>query len=204
KRPPPTGNLPSSFKLSPAKPSPPKPPPAKPSSSKHLESLDKQWNNWGKKRKQAPEPQPAWITPPPTRVRFIDLMVDIRVRGYSRVSTGDIKKDLRKADIKTKASENNKKYEHLQDYMKPFGISKHDLEPWVIPKYGSFFHSFCCGKGNFSTLDIGEFYIVAYLEIRKSPTVKDKGKRLNDGYISLMDKTIHYVTSNFYMKKSVV
>ncbi|PVU96391.1 hypothetical protein BB559_002400 [Furculomyces boomerangus] len=87
KRPPPTGNWPSSSKLS----------PPKQSSSKHLESLDKQWNNWGKKRKQAPEPQPAWITPPPTRVRFIDLMVDIRVRGYSRVSTGDIKKDFRKA-----------------------------------------------------------------------------------------------------------
>ncbi|PVU98959.1 hypothetical protein BB559_001131 [Furculomyces boomerangus] len=59
--------------------------------------------------------------------------------------------------IKTKASEDNRKYMHLEDYMKPFGISEHDLEPWVIPKYGSFFHSFCCGKGNFSTLDIGEY-----------------------------------------------
>ncbi|PVU95560.1 hypothetical protein BB559_002692 [Furculomyces boomerangus] len=31
----------------------------KTSSFKHSISLDEQWNNWGKKRKQSPEPQPA-------------------------------------------------------------------------------------------------------------------------------------------------
>ncbi|PWA02433.1 hypothetical protein BB558_001419 [Smittium angustum] len=119
--------------------------------------------------------------------------------------------------IKTKASKNNKKYTHLQDYMKPFGISDHDLEPWVIPKYGSYFHSFCCAKANFSTLDIGEYLgeilpaenfdkdeqVQIQLGIRKSPANKDKEK-LNDGYLSQINRTILDLTSNFQIKKSIV
>ncbi|PVU94364.1 hypothetical protein BB559_003024 [Furculomyces boomerangus] len=122
--------------------------------------------------------------------------------------------------IKTKASENNKKYIHLEDYMKPYGISEHDFEPWVIPKYGSFFNSLCCRKANFSTLDIGEYlgeilpadntaqdelHIVAYKNIMRILPYKDKQEtRTFDEYISQTNRTILDITNNFQIKKSIV
>ncbi|PVU95712.1 hypothetical protein BB559_002627 [Furculomyces boomerangus] len=89
--------------------------------------------------------------------------------------------------IKTKASGNNKEHEHLLNKMKPFGISEHDLEPWIIPKYGLFLHSFCCKDSNFSTLDIGE-YLGEIL-----PAIN-----------TIQNETILDLTNNFEIKKSIV
>ncbi|PWA02679.1 hypothetical protein BB558_001183 [Smittium angustum] len=60
-------------------------------------------------------------------------------------------------DVKTKANEQNKKLKHLHKNMVHFGISESDIDPWIAPKYGSPFHLQCCGKGNFSVLDIGGY-----------------------------------------------
>ncbi|PWA00779.1 hypothetical protein BB558_003162, partial [Smittium angustum] len=124
--------------------------------------------------------------------------------------------------IKTKASENNKKYIHLLENMKPFGVSEHDLEPWIIPRYGSFFHSFCCGKSNFSTLDIGEYlgenittvsiiqnelYLAAYKELKKSQIQYQKQEaeaELPGVYLSQINMTILNLTKGFQIKRSIV
>ncbi|PWA01709.1 hypothetical protein BB558_002176 [Smittium angustum] len=122
--------------------------------------------------------------------------------------------------IKTKASEENKKYMHLEDYMKPFGISEHDLEPWIIPKYGSFLHSHCCGMANFSTLDIGEYlgeisptenisknelYIAAHKGLTYLFFNDNKPKaEPSDGYLSQINRTVLDLTNNFQIKKSIV
>ncbi|PVU94580.1 hypothetical protein BB559_002961 [Furculomyces boomerangus] len=122
--------------------------------------------------------------------------------------------------IKTKASENNKKYIHLLEYMKPFGISEHDIEPWIIPKYGSFFHSHCCIIANFSTLDIGEYLggIITTVSVFQnelySEAYKDSLKKLNqhekqeeklpNGYLSQITRTILDLTKGLHIKKSIV
>ncbi|PWA00994.1 hypothetical protein BB558_002933 [Smittium angustum] len=122
--------------------------------------------------------------------------------------------------IKTKASENNKKYIHLLEYMKPFGISEHDIEPWIIPKYGSFFHSYCCIIANFSTLDIGEYlggiittvsvfqnelYSEAYKDFLKKLNQHEKQEeKLPNGYLSQITRTILDLTKGLHIKKSIV
>ncbi|PVU88529.1 hypothetical protein BB559_005537, partial [Furculomyces boomerangus] len=107
-----------------------------------------------------------------------------------------------------------------KDYMKLFGISEHDLEPWIIPKYGSFFYSHCCGNASFSTLDIGEYlgeiitsvsvfqnetYTVAYKGFRSSRINEDIQETcLSDGYISQINRTILNHTRGFQIKRSIV
>ncbi|PVZ98953.1 hypothetical protein BB558_005045 [Smittium angustum] len=123
-------------------------------------------------------------------------------------------------EIKTKASENNKKYIRLLEYMKPFGISEHDLEPWIIPKHGSFFLSQCCINANFSTLDIGEYlgeitttmcviqnnlYSTACKELLEKLNKHEKQEaELPDGYLSQINMTILNLTKGLQIKRSIV
>ncbi|PWA03733.1 hypothetical protein BB558_000098 [Smittium angustum] len=122
-------------------------------------------------------------------------------------------------DVKTKANEQNKKLKHLHKNMAPFGISESDIDPWIAPKYGSPFHLQCCGKGNFSILDISEYleekitttnifaednHADAYEQVIKSPIIEinldnkemnrqlDKANNypLNFGNIPVIKKTV--------------
>ncbi|PWA02147.1 hypothetical protein BB558_001720 [Smittium angustum] len=102
-------------------------------------------------------------------------------------------------DVKAKANEQNKKLKHLHKHMIPFGVCESDIDPWIVPKYGSPFHLQCCGKGNFSILDIGGYleekitsadifeqddHTDAYQKVIKSPIIetnmnkKDTNKQL--------------------------
>ncbi|PVU86593.1 hypothetical protein BB559_006465 [Furculomyces boomerangus] len=210
KRPPPTGNWPSSFKLS----------PAKPSSSKHSESLDEQWKNWGKKRKQAPEPQPAWIAPPPTRVWFIDPMVDIRVRGYSRVSTGDIKKDLRKAGFDMTKIKNISQRDGVVIFtvMATYQQRFEEENLGLFQSMDQFSIHFVVEKEIFQLLIMGilkevlsadnfskdELYIIVYKDLMKVMLYKDeKETKVRDGYLSQINKTILDLTNLFHEKPLV-
>ncbi|PVU86934.1 hypothetical protein BB559_006312 [Furculomyces boomerangus] len=61
------------------------------------------------------------------------------------------------ADIKKKARKKNMDSPKLLEQMKPYSISKSDLDPWITPKYSSFFNISCCFNVNFSTLDVAEY-----------------------------------------------
>ncbi|PWA01336.1 hypothetical protein BB558_002568 [Smittium angustum] len=77
-------------------------------------------------------------------------------------------------------------YDRIVSVYNSFG-EKSDVDPWIAPKYGSPFHLQCCGKGNFSILDISEYlgektttvnifandnHTEAYEQVRKSPKIE--------------------------------
>ncbi|PWA02064.1 hypothetical protein BB558_001801 [Smittium angustum] len=56
-----------------------------------------------------------------------------------------------------KAHTENKKYSVVFDNMKKFSIDESDVNPWLIPKYSSYFTILCCFGNSFSTLKINEY-----------------------------------------------
>ncbi|PVZ96869.1 hypothetical protein BB558_007201 [Smittium angustum] len=123
-------------------------------------------------------------------------------------------------EIKSKKKVQNEKLKHLHKHMEPFGIYDSDVEPWIIPKYGSFFNYNCCGKVNFSTLDIEKYlgenitvdnifeeseYTDVYKEIRKSPDLQnDKDKKMYSEYIKNTSKTVIGYSNTKNITKSVI
>ncbi|PVU87924.1 hypothetical protein BB559_005802 [Furculomyces boomerangus] len=61
------------------------------------------------------------------------------------------------ADIKKKAHKKNMDSPKLLEQMRPYSVSKSDLDPWIAPKYASLFNISCCFIENFSTLDVAEY-----------------------------------------------
>ncbi|PVU96264.1 hypothetical protein BB559_002423 [Furculomyces boomerangus] len=119
--------------------------------------------------------------------------------------------------IKISASEQNKKLPHLYRYMEPYGVSEYDLEPWIVPKYGSFFHIGCCVEGSFSTLSIEEYLGMeltvkkvsgkkslsnAHKDVHSSPNLESSLAKGNiSAYIDSMNKTMLSLTSTNCIKK---
>ncbi|PWA00879.1 hypothetical protein BB558_003054 [Smittium angustum] len=62
-----------------------------------------------------------------------------------------------------KAHTENKKYSIIFENMKKFSIHESDVNPWLVPKYGSYFALLCCFGKSFSILKINE-----YLDIDES------------------------------------
>ncbi|PVZ98425.1 hypothetical protein BB558_005572 [Smittium angustum] len=104
--------------------------------------------------------------------------------------------------------------------MEPFGIYDSDVEPWVIPKYGSFFHYDCCVEVNFSTLDIekylGENITVdnifeysefndVYKQVKKSPDLQHNAdKKIYSEYILNISKTIVGYSDTKNITKTII
>ncbi|PVU84530.1 hypothetical protein BB559_007596 [Furculomyces boomerangus] len=61
--------------------------------------------------------------------------------------------------------------------MEPYSISKSDLDPWITPKYASFFNISCCFIENFSTLNVTE-----YLSQPLKEPIDSKGPSGSDNY----------------------
>ncbi|PWA02591.1 hypothetical protein BB558_001247 [Smittium angustum] len=123
-------------------------------------------------------------------------------------------------EMKSKKKVQNEKLKHLHKHMEPFGIYDSDVEPWIIPKYGSFFHYNCCGEVNFSTLDIEKYlgenitienvfeeseYVDVYKEIRKSPDLQnDKDKNIYSEYVRNTSKTVIGYSNTKNITKSII
>ncbi|PVU89167.1 hypothetical protein BB559_005212, partial [Furculomyces boomerangus] len=84
------------------------------------------------------------------------------------------------ADIKKKALKKNMDSPKLLEQMEPYSISKNDLDPWITPKYASFFNISCCFSENFSTLDVAEYLSLPLKELTdpKSPSRAGNDKHL--------------------------
>ncbi|PWA02328.1 hypothetical protein BB558_001534 [Smittium angustum] len=60
-------------------------------------------------------------------------------------------------ETKSKMSEQNSKLTHLYKHMEPYGIETFDIEPWIVPKYGSLFFFNHFYKEGWSTSHINEY-----------------------------------------------
>ncbi|PWA03179.1 hypothetical protein BB558_000642 [Smittium angustum] len=123
-------------------------------------------------------------------------------------------------EVKSKKKVQNEKLKHLHKHMEPFGMYDSDVEPWIIPKYGSFFHYNCCGKVNFSTLDIEKYlgenitidytfekseYVDVYKEVRKSPDLQNEmnGNTYSE-YVRNTSKTVVGYSNTKNITKSII
>ncbi|PWA03679.1 hypothetical protein BB558_000181 [Smittium angustum] len=123
-------------------------------------------------------------------------------------------------EIKSKKKIQNEKLKHLHKHMEPFGIYDSDVEPWVIPKYGSFFHYNCCGEVNFSTLNIEKYlgenitienafeeseFNDVYKQVKKSPDLQnDKDKKMYSEYVKNTSKTVVGYSDTKNITKSII
>ncbi|PWA01863.1 hypothetical protein BB558_001988 [Smittium angustum] len=123
-------------------------------------------------------------------------------------------------EIKSKKKVQNEKLKHLHKHMEPFGMYNSDIEPWIIPKYGSFFHYNCCGEVNFSTLDIEKYlgenitienafeeseYTDVYKQVKKSPELQNEmGENIYSEYIKNTNKTVVGYSNTKNITKSII
>ncbi|OMJ22854.1 hypothetical protein AYI70_g2608 [Smittium culicis] len=84
--------------------------------------------------------------------------------------------------IKQSAFKKNCQYTKLRDLMLKYSISNLDVDPWLVPRFSTFFNYNCCLLSNYNTLDIKEFLSTYEGEIPKnqsttssksSPTIKN-------------------------------
>ncbi|OLY82909.1 hypothetical protein AYI68_g2962 [Smittium mucronatum] len=59
--------------------------------------------------------------------------------------------------IKRTAFLKNKNYVDLHEIMAEFSVAPNDIDPWIVPRYSTFFKFPCCLKSNYNTLDISEY-----------------------------------------------
>ncbi|PVZ99856.1 hypothetical protein BB558_004105 [Smittium angustum] len=89
-------------------------------------------------------------------------------------------------EVKSKKKVQNEKLKHLHKHMEPFGIYDSDVEPWIIPKYGS-------------------EYVDVYKEIRKSPDLQnDEDKKMYSEYIKNTSKTVIGYSNTKNITKSII
>ncbi|OMJ09802.1 hypothetical protein AYI70_g10721 [Smittium culicis] len=59
--------------------------------------------------------------------------------------------------IKKLSHYNNSTEHDLISEMEKFAISEKDINPWIVPKYSTFFKFSCCFKSNYSTINIKDY-----------------------------------------------
>ncbi|OLY83117.1 hypothetical protein AYI68_g2751 [Smittium mucronatum] len=59
--------------------------------------------------------------------------------------------------LKNESYIENRSREDIMFLMKPYAVTEHDLQPWLIPKYATFFKFGCCLDGNKTPLDIKKY-----------------------------------------------
>ncbi|OLY83763.1 hypothetical protein AYI68_g2087 [Smittium mucronatum] len=59
--------------------------------------------------------------------------------------------------MKNESYIDNRGKENILFLMKPYAVTRHDLQPWLIPKYATFFKFGCCLAGNRTPLDVQKY-----------------------------------------------
>ncbi|PVU92178.1 hypothetical protein BB559_003815 [Furculomyces boomerangus] len=89
----------------------------------------------------------------------------------------------RLSNIIRKAHTENKKYRMIFNNMKKFSISKSDVNPWLVSKYGSYFTILCCLERSFSTLKVNEYLDIDESIISIINTALNSGIQNNTGNV---------------------
>ncbi|OLY83432.1 hypothetical protein AYI68_g2423 [Smittium mucronatum] len=59
--------------------------------------------------------------------------------------------------IKRNAFLKNRSFGSLREMMRKFSVASNDIDPWIVPRYATFFKFPCCIKSNYNTLNISEY-----------------------------------------------